>query len=102
MLSVLMLAAALTETRLAPLAVAIEHYRTVETYDGTTGNNRGHGFLDNSAIRAGLADKRLLYGLWVFELSELRPSFFIGQPLNLNVRRARHRLQMPQQKEVIT
>jgi len=28
-----------------------------------------------------------LYGLWFFELSGLRPSFVIGQPLNLNVRR---------------
>lgn len=30
---------------------------------------------------------RSLCGLWVFELSGLRPSFVIDQPLNLNVRR---------------
>ena len=29
---------------------------------------------------------RSLYGLWVCELSGLRPSFVAGQPLNLNVR----------------
>jgi outer membrane lipoprotein-sorting protein len=35
MLSALMLAAALTGTRVSPLAEAIEHYRTVETYQLT-------------------------------------------------------------------
>lgn len=30
---------------------------------------------------------RSLYGLRFFELSELRPSFAVGQPLNLNVKR---------------
>lgn len=34
---------------------------------------------------SGTGRMRSLYGLWGFELSGLRPSFVIGQPLNLNV-----------------
>lgn len=43
MLSALMLAAALTGTRLAPLAGAIEHYRTVETYRVTLRSSHADG-----------------------------------------------------------
>ncbi|MDP1645410.1 MAG: DUF1571 domain-containing protein [Thiobacillus sp.] len=43
MLSALMLAAALTGTRLAPLAGAIEHYRTVATYRVTLRSSHADG-----------------------------------------------------------
>lgn len=43
MLSTLMLAAALTGTRLPPLDEAIEHYRTVETYQVTLRASRAEG-----------------------------------------------------------
>lgn len=43
MLSALMLATALNGTRLAPLADAIEHYRTVETYRVTLRSARADG-----------------------------------------------------------
>jgi outer membrane lipoprotein-sorting protein len=43
MLAALMLATALTATRLAPLAGAIEHYRTVETYQVTLRSSHAAG-----------------------------------------------------------
>ena len=43
MLSALMLATALNGTRLAPLADAIEHYRTIETYRVTLHSSRADG-----------------------------------------------------------
>lgn len=43
MLAALMLAAALTATRLAPLDDAIEHYRTVETYQVTLRSSHAAG-----------------------------------------------------------
>jgi outer membrane lipoprotein-sorting protein len=43
MLSALMLAATLTATRLSPLADAIEHYRTVETYQVTLRSSHADG-----------------------------------------------------------